>query len=185
VPSPNITPTAHLDLEQLVTIILPQINNAVRWSLLRYKGCIRQDELDDLSQQIILMLIEDNYRRLNSFNGQSSFRTWLQQVANNHIFKYFNSREQVDSIDEVDQGSLRYLPLLDQGIVTAERRSLLLSALRKLSQEERMLYQLCFIYELDPKEIAVIFRTEVKIIYKRKQTLFLKLLRLVANFQSN
>jgi hypothetical protein len=80
---------------------------------------------------------------------------------------------------------LIYFPLLDQGIVTAERRTLLFSILSKLSQEERLLYQLCFIFELDAEEIAAIFETEVKIIYKRKQMLFLKLTRLVRKSQSH
>jgi RNA polymerase sigma factor (sigma-70 family) len=181
----NLDPTAPIDLEQLVAILLPQINDSVRWSLVRYKGCTRQDELDDLSQQIILLLIEDNCRRYRSFNGRSSFKTWLQNVINNHIYNYLNSRKQIESLDEIDEGSLTYSPLLDQGIVTAERRKLISSALDSLSLQERLLYQLCYIFELDMKEIAVIFKTDAKIIYKRKQTLFLKLERRVRNSQSH
>jgi RNA polymerase sigma factor (sigma-70 family) len=183
VPLPNLNPTAPIDLEQLVAIVLPSIDDAIRWAYLRYQGRICQNELDDLSQQIILSLLEDNCRRFRSFNGRSSFKTWLQTVVDHHIYNYFNSRKQIESLDEVDEGSLTYSPLLDQGIVTAQRRKLLFSALRNLNQEERLLYQLWFLSELDAKEIAAIFRTEVKIIYKRKQTLFLKLTRLVRNFQ--
>jgi RNA polymerase sigma factor (sigma-70 family) len=184
VPSSNQDSTAPIDLEEILITLLPKINDAVRWLHLRYKDRIRQDELDDLSQQIILLLIEDNCRRLRSFNGQSSFRTWLQEVVTNHICHYLKSRKQNESLDEVDQAFLAYSPLLDQAIVTAERRKLLLIALRKLTQEEQRLYQLWFLSELDAKEIADIFGTEVKIIYKRKQTLFLKLTRLLRNFQS-
>ncbi len=184
-PSPNLNPTAPIDLEQIVTILLPKINEAVGWSYARYKDRIRQDELDDLSQQIFLMLIEDNCRALHSFNGQSSLKTWLQAVINNHIYKYLHNRKQIEGLDEVEEGSLIYSLLLDQGIVTAERRKLLRRALRKLSQKERLLYQLWFISELDPREIAAILKTEVKIIYKRKQTLVIKLTRLVRDFQGH
>ncbi len=184
-PSPIFNTTAPIDLEQLVTILLPQINDAVRWSYPRYKDRIRQDELDDLSQQIILILIEDNCRWLHSFNGQSSFKTWLQEVVSHHIYKYIYNRKQIERLDKVEEKSLIYSPLLDQGIVTAERRKLVSSALNNLGQAERLLYQLWFISELDAKEIALIFRTEVKTIYKRKQTLSLKLTRLVRNSQSH
>jgi RNA polymerase sigma factor (sigma-70 family) len=178
VSSPHINSTAPIDLEQLIAILLPDINDVVRWTYLRYQGRICQDELDDLSQQIILMLIEDNCRRFRSFRGQSSFKTWLQAVATHHIYNYFYRRKQIEPIDEVDQGSLIYSPLQDQGD-TAEKQKLLFSALSKLSGQERLLYQLWVISELDVKEIAAVFSTEVKIIYKRKQTLVLKLRRLV------
>jgi RNA polymerase sigma factor (sigma-70 family) len=181
----NLNPTAPTDLEQLVAILLPDVNDAVHWAYLRYHGCICQDELDDLSQQIVLALIEDNCRRFRSFNGQVSFKTWLQAVVNHHIYKYFYRRKQTDAIDEVDQESLIYAPLQDQYTYIAEKRKLLSNALSKLSLQERLLYQLWFVYELDAKEIATIFRTEVKIIYKRKQTLVLKLTRRVRNFQSH
>jgi RNA polymerase sigma factor (sigma-70 family) len=185
VPLPNLNPAVPIDLEQLVTILLPTINKAIHWSLLRYKGCIRKDELDDLSQEIILMLIEDNCRRLRSFNGQSSFETWLQEVVNHHIYKCFYNRKQIESLDEVDQSLLTYPPPLDQEIANIEKRNLLFIALNNFSQEERLLYRLWFLSELDAKEIATIFRTEVRIIYKRKQTLILKLTRLLRNSQSN
>jgi RNA polymerase sigma factor (sigma-70 family) len=171
-PSPNLNTTAPNDLEQLVTTLLPKINDAVSWSFSIYKDRIRRDELDDFSQQIFLLLIDNNCRWLRSFNDHSSFKTWLQAVVNHYIYKYSNRRKEIESLDELDEGSLTYSPMLDQVIVTTERRKLLSRALSKLCQEERLLYQLWFIAELDPKEIAAIFGTEVKIIYKRKQTLF-------------
>jgi RNA polymerase sigma factor (sigma-70 family) len=181
---PNLNPTAPIALERIVEILLPNINDAIRRAYLRYQNRISRDELDDLSQQIILTLIENNCRRFCSFNGQFSLKTWLQAVVNHHIYKYCYRRKQTTILDEVDQGSLTYSPLLDQGIDAAERRKLLSRALGKLSRQERLLYQLWFISELDAKEIAATFRTEVKIIYKRKQTLVLKLKRLVRNFQN-
>jgi RNA polymerase sigma factor (sigma-70 family) len=181
---PNLHRIVPIDLEKLVVILLPSINDAVRWAYLRYQGRICQDELDDLSQQIILTLIEDHCRRLRSFNGQSSFKTWLQAVVDHHIYNYVYRRKQTETLDEIDQESLTCSPLQDQGIDTAEKRKLLFNALSKLSGQERLLFQLWFISELDAKEIAATFRTEVNIIYKRKQTLVSKLRRLVQSFQS-
>jgi RNA polymerase sigma-70 factor, ECF subfamily len=183
VSSPTLNPHAPIDLGQLVAILLPHINDAVRWAYLRYQDRIREDELDDLSQQIIILLIEDNCRRFRSFNGQSSFKTWLQAVVNHHIYNYFTRWKQIESLNEVDQSLLSYSPLLDQGIATAERRKLLSSALDSLSQQERLLYRLSYIFELDSREIAVIFQTDASRIYKRKQRLLLKLERRVRSLQ--
>jgi len=84
----------------------------------------------------------------------------------------------------VDQVALIYLPPQDRDIYSAEKRKLLFRALGMLSEQERLLYRLWFVYELDPINIAAFLGTEVRVIYKRKQTLVLKLKRLVQTFQS-
>jgi len=166
-------------LEQL----LADVYEAVRWACIRYRGRIRWDELDDFSQQIIFNLIEDDCRRLRLFNYDFSFKTWLQAVATHHIYKSLCRRKQAESSDDVDQRELIYLPPQDREIYATEKRELLFRALCKLSEQERLLYQLWFVSELAPIKIAGIFGTEVGIIYKRKQTLVLKLTRLVQTIQ--
>jgi RNA polymerase sigma factor (sigma-70 family) len=169
-----------MNLEQL----LRDVYEAVQWACLRYRGRVRRDELDDLSQQIILELIEDNCRRLHSFKGHSLPKTWLQRVVDNHIYSCLCRRRQGENHIEVDQGALVYSPRQDRDIYAAEKRNLLSRALGRLSEQERLLYNLWFVSELAPIKIAAVFGTEVRIIYKRKQTLVLKLTRLVQSFQS-
>jgi RNA polymerase sigma factor (sigma-70 family) len=176
---PNLNPTAPIDLERLGA----DVYEAVRWTCLQYRGRIRQDELDDFSQQIILKLMEDNCRRLRLFNYNFSLKTWLQAVVDHHVYKYLCRRKQSESLDEVDHRALIYSPPQDRDIYSAEQRKLLFRALGKLSEQDRLLYQLWFVSELAPIKIADIFGTEVRIIYKRKQTLVLKLTRLVQNIQ--
>jgi len=177
---PNLNPTAPVDLEQL----LRDVYEAVQWAYLQYQGRIRLDELDDFSQQIILKLFEDDCRRLHSFKRHSLPKTWLQRVVDNHIYTCLCRRRQGENPDEVDQGALVYSPRQDRDIYDAEQRNLLSRALGRLSEQERLLYNLWFVSELAPIKIAAVFGTEVGIIYKRKQTLVLKLTRLVQSFQS-
>jgi RNA polymerase sigma factor (sigma-70 family) len=180
VSSPDHNSTAPVDLERLAA----DVREAVRWSYPQYLGRVHQGELNDFSQQIIVKLIKDDCRRLHSFKRHSSSTTWLQRVVNNHIYRCLCRRRQVESLDEIDQEALIYAPPHDQEIYAAEKRRLLLRALGRLSEQERLLYHLWFVSELAPIEIAAIFRTEVRVIYKRKQTLVLKLTRLVRAFQS-
>ncbi len=177
---PDSNPTAPIDLEQL----LPDVYEAVQWAYLRYRGCIRRDELDDFSQQIILELIEDNCRRLHSFKRNSSSKTWLQRVVDNHIYSCLYRRRRAESPDEIDNVALTRSPPQDRNIYAAEQRKLLSRALGRLSEQERLLYNLWFVSELAPIKIAAVFGAEVRIVYKRKQTLVLKLTRLVQSFQS-
>jgi len=172
---PNLNPTAPIDLEHLEA----NVCEAVQRACLRYLGRIRQDELDDFSQQIILKLIEDDCRRLRLFNYNFSFKTWLQAVVNHHVYKYLCWRKQAESLDEIDQVELIYAPPQDQDVYATEKRKMLSRALGELSEQERVFYQLWFVFELPPSDIATYFGTEVKVIYKRKQTLVLKLARLV------
>ena len=177
---PDFNPTAPIDLEQL----LPDVNEAVRWACLRYRGHIRRDEIDDFSQQIILKLFEDDCRRLHSFKRHSLPKTWLQRVVDNHIYTCLCRRRQAESPNEVDQGAMTYSPTQDLDIYAAEQRTLLSLALGRLSEEERLLYNLWFVSEVAPIKIAAAFGTEVRIVYKRKQTLVLKLTRLVQSLQN-
>ncbi len=177
---PNLNPTAPVDLVQL----LPDVYEAVQWACLRYRGRIRRDELDDFSQQIILKLLEDDCRRLHSFKGHSLPKTWLQRVVDNHIYNYIYQRRQGENHDEVDPVALIYSPPQDGDIYDAEQRELLSRALGKLSDQERLLYQLCFVFEQDARKVATVFKINVKNVYKRKEMLVLELTRLVQTFQS-
>jgi RNA polymerase sigma factor (sigma-70 family) len=172
---PDLNPTAPIDLEQL----LPNAYEALQWANLRYRGRIRRDELDDFSQQIILKLIEDNCRRLRLFDYNFTFKTWLQAVVDHHVYKYLYWQKQAESLDKVDQAALIYAPPQDQDIYATEKRKMLSRALGELSEQERVFYQLWFVFELSPSDIAIYFGTEVKVVYKRKQTLVLKPTKLV------
>jgi RNA polymerase sigma factor (sigma-70 family) len=176
---PNFNPTAPIDLEQLVA----DVHEAVLWACLRYRGRIYQDELEDFSQQIILKLIEDNCRRLHSFKRRSSSKTWLQRVVENHIYSCLYRRKQAASLDVVDQGSLVYSPPQNRDIYATEQRRLLSRAIGRLNEQERLLYQLCFVFEQDARKVATVFKINVKNVYKRKESLVLKLTRLVQSFQ--
>lgn len=176
---PDFIPTVPVDLEQL----LRDVYEAVQWACLRYRGRVRRDELDDFSQQIILKLIEDDCRRLHSLKGHSLPKTWLQRVVDNHIYSCLSRRRQGENHDGVDRGALVYSPRQDRDIYAAEQRNLLSRALGRLSEQERLLYNLWFVSELAPIKIAALCGIEAKIVYKRKQTLVLKLTRLVQTFQ--
>ena len=177
---PDLNPTAHIDLEHLVA----DVYEAVQWACLRYWESIRQDELDDFSQQIILKLIEDDCRRLQLFNYNFSFKTLLQTVVNHHAYKFLCRRKQVWSLNEVDRGEFVYPPPQDRDIYAAEQLKLLFRAFGRLSEQEWLLNQLCFVSEQDAREIATVFKIKVKNVYKRKETLVLKLTRLIQIFQS-
>jgi len=169
-----------MDIEQL----LPDVYEAVQWAYLRYWGRIRRDELDDLSQQIILKLIEDDCRRLHSFKSLSSSKTWLQAVVDDHLYKCLRRQRRAESLDEVNQGALVCSPPQDRDIYVTEQRRLLFRALGRLSEQERLLYQLFFVFEQDAREVAAVFKINVKNAYKWRQKLVLKLTMLVQTVQS-
>jgi RNA polymerase sigma factor (sigma-70 family) len=169
--------------EQFTEMLLPNISAALRCAYVKYRHPIRRDELDDLTQQIYLLLIEDNNRRLDSFKHQASFETWLQTVVNRHFSNYLQRRKGTEALDKSASELLSYPPSQDDEVDTFEKHELLLKALDRLSEQELFLYRLYFIYELKASKIAVICEIEVKEVYKRKQTLVLKLSRLVRDLQ--
>lgn len=171
------------NLELFAETLLSSVANALRRAYGRYRNPICVEEFDDLSQEIVLRLIEDDCRRLKSFKGQASFETWLQIVVNHHISNCLRRWKPSEPLDGIDPDSLAYLPSQDEEIAAAEEQKLLLKAFCKLNVQELLLYQLWFFYELPPSKIAARVRTEVRVVYRSKQTLVSKLGRLVRDIR--
>ena len=53
----------------------PAVRRAVHTALLRRRGRVQPDDVDNLSQQILLDLLKDNARKLGSFQGRSRLAT--------------------------------------------------------------------------------------------------------------
>ena len=56
----------------------------------RRRGCSPQDA-EDATQEILVKVLT----RLSSFEGRSSFRTWLYRVAFNHLLNMKRGREEL------------------------------------------------------------------------------------------
>ncbi|MFY9558175.1 MAG: hypothetical protein WAV47_25975, partial [Blastocatellia bacterium] len=98
-------------IESPIETLLRDIPAIVRLSYSLRDSHPSKDLVEDLSQEILLLLIEDDYRRLRSFDAQrSSFRTWLSAVVMHHVSRHVSKEKYWKPMDEVAPEKLIYLP---------------------------------------------------------------------------
>jgi RNA polymerase sigma factor (sigma-70 family) len=120
-----------------------------------YKFVGRQDEAEDLAQDIFLKL----FKSLKTFDRRANFSTWLISVSRNLCIDHYRSmrREHDVVTHDVDVVSLARPSALDSPQVALERRdrvALLRAALDTLAPSLRTAVMLRDIQELSYQEIA-------------------------------
>src|SRR5262245_21973922 len=53
-----------------------------------YGNPANYDEIEDITHNILVLLIENDYHRLRSFDGRSKFETWLYIFIRNYVGQY-------------------------------------------------------------------------------------------------
>lgn len=165
--------------ERLLEAILPDIHDAVNSACHHYS--VSQSEIDDFYHQVILLLMEDDYRRLRSFARRSSLKTWLTAVAMNRVSDHIRRGKQAISRDEVPSGAFVCAPTQMNRLIALERRSALREAVRKLTARERQLFELLCRDDLTYADLAEHMGIKVASVRRNKHALIKKLKELVGS----
>src|ERR1044071_642194 len=120
-----------------------------------YKFVGRQDEAEDLTQDIFLKL----FKSLKTFDRRANFSTWLISVSRNLCIDHYRStRREHDLVShDIDTSTVPYPSTIESPQMMLERRdrvSLLRAALDKLAPSLRTAVILRDIQELTYQEIA-------------------------------
>jgi RNA polymerase sigma factor (sigma-70 family) len=167
------------DLKQLVAALPQAVPVAVRGACLRHHYPAGRDELADLCQQLTLLLIEQDCRRLCLFDRQqASFLTWLQAVAMNYVGSHLQRQQRPESLEALDPEALICPPTQEEEVMAEERRQWLRAASGKLTSHERQFLMLCCEFELSAAAIAGLMKIKVESVHRRKHALIEKLRRL-------
>jgi RNA polymerase sigma factor (sigma-70 family) len=163
----------------LLDTLLPHINVTVRWACRCYHRFPDQGVIDDLTQEITLSLIQNDYHALRSFEYRSAEKTWLQRVVLRRVGRHFKSQHPADSLEELPVDSLPSRPPSQEVMVLfKEREKQLETACGKLTKRERRLWD--FLRSgLSDKEIAERMSTTSNAIHQSKYKLIKKIQRLI------
>jgi len=112
----------------------------------------------DLTQKVFVNV----FLKAEQFNGASSFKTWLYQIAINQCKNHFrgNDRQRLDDVE------LESLPLIEDDdfvsqLETAEQQRILRRAVDRLPSKQRMTVRLRLYQECTFVEIAEIMAASV------------------------
>lgn len=162
------------DLQQLIESILPEIRNSVQLACLIYKHSASEDEIDDLYQGVVLLLIEDDYRRLRSFSCRSSLKTWLRKVVMHYVLRHLQRRRVEASLEEIPPSSAIYQTDEDDAIWREQLLQLVQAAISQLSEREQQMFELCLRDDLKVPDIAELMGIKSYSAYARKSALIRK-----------
>jgi RNA polymerase sigma factor (sigma-70 family) len=110
---------------------------------------------EGLVQRIIVLLIDDeDYRRLRTFDGRSSPETWLDRVVRNYIGHHLRKLEMEVSLDALPEDSFVAPPDQEEIMLFHEWLKILAEAVSALTKRERNLYQLVYEDGLTTADIA-------------------------------
>ena len=162
--------------------IMPEIRDAVRMAFSIQRQWPSRDETDELSQQILLLLIDSDQRRLRSFRRKSSLRTWLRVVVSHHVNRYLRAKRRETGLEEIPLPSLISQPTQESLTVSKERTRAVREAVEKLSDRERELLELLCRDDLRGADIAKLMGMKYDSVRRRKHALIKKLQTLL-NFK--
>jgi RNA polymerase sigma factor (sigma-70 family) len=100
-----------------------------------------QIELYDFVQEIIVLLLEDDWRVLRSFGHRSKPQTWLYTIARRHILHRLQERSKMESLDDILQDSTIFIfqPDQEKKLLAKEKEAILLVGFSKLTKHDRKL----------------------------------------------
>jgi len=175
----NVTWEEDIPPNTLLDSLLPQISVTVRWACRCYHRFPDQGVIDDLTQEITLLLIQNDYHALRSFEYRSTEKTWLLNVVLHRVGRYFKSQYPTESLEELPPGSLpSQPPSQDVLVLFKEREKLLKTVCGKLTKRERRLWD--FLRSgLSEKDIAEQMSTTSNAIHQSKYKLIKKIQRLI------
>jgi RNA polymerase sigma-70 factor, ECF subfamily len=148
-----------------------------------------EDEALDLSQEAWVK----GWQRLNQFQGDAKFGTWMTRIVINLCLDQLRKRkrQQTESIEEMDEesgGVERQMPVVvtnpTEGLERGELRKRIDQALGQLSEEHRTVLVLHEFEEMEYKEIARTMDCSIGTVMSRLFYARRKMAALLANLRT-
>ena len=163
--------------EYSIEALLPQIRDAVHTACHRHPGT--QCEVEDFKQQVVLLLMEDDYRRLRSFSMRSSIKTWLTAVALNQVSNYMRRQKRAISLAKSAAEGFVCQPTQEKVLLYEDRRRRLREVVSQLTAREQELFELLCQDGLACADVAMRMGIKADSVRRRKHALIKKLQELL------
>jgi RNA polymerase sigma-70 factor (ECF subfamily) len=119
------------------------------WRVLRSLG-VREDDLEDVSQEAFLVV----HRRLHTFEGRASLRTWICGIALRVAANYRGKAHRKKELVTAEPPERNAPPTQESELERRRAAALLDTLLASLSAEARQVFVLFEIEQLSMREVA-------------------------------
>ncbi|TAJ13654.1 RNA polymerase sigma factor [Marinilabiliaceae bacterium JC017] len=144
----------------LVNIYQKQVVNTC-YSFVNHK-----EDAEDVAQEVFVEV----YRSINKFREESSFSTWLYRLSVNKSLDFIRARNRQKrgsgllsfwSGGELERLNVVSLDQPGEVLESEERRTILLAAINKLPERQKVAITLSKLEELSQEEVAEVMQTSV------------------------
>ena len=115
----------------------------------------KEEDAQDLVQEVFLALYKNNFQKLRTFLGKSSLKTWISTVASRQCLDFIDQKARYNKIKS-RLAELAPEELVGKKQPDPELKEKVRNALAKLNERDRALLSLFYFEEMPYKEIAEI-----------------------------
>ena len=137
----------------------------------------QETDLEDLRQDICVLLIKRNYRRLRSFAYRSTPTTWLFRVTFRHVGRHLRKQGKIASVrlEDVPPDLWAYRPAQEEKLLFEVRLKAVQTAIIRMTKRKQKLFALLCQDGLRLADIAEQMGTKPNTVRKDKHTLIQEL----------
>lgn len=160
----------------------PHLRFTVLQTLQRYNARRSDAQVEDLVAKIQLRIAEDDFRRLRSYSGRSTLKTWLRTLAVNTTIDFLRKKREILTIDDEELGSPEPIDHASPEDAAMHRQLLeqLARLTHQLNDDDRLFLTLHFVEQRSFAEIAERMNKSPASLYARKHRLTERLRGLAA-----
>jgi RNA polymerase sigma factor (sigma-70 family) len=163
------------------------IYHTIRQVLNTYRIELRTQQKNDIHNNLLLFLIEDDYKKLRQYDGRNkcSVSSWLRVVTSNFVLNAVKKQKSqvplnstTDRALEIEDLSVCREQRPEEGLLGKEHKELIDELTSELNANDMLFVDLLYRKELTPESIAEILSTSINNVYSKKVRIKKKLIKI-------
>ena len=115
----------------------------VRSALRQHNRTILPEDVEDLSELISFLLLDDDYRRLKTYDpAKAKLRTWLRKIVRHEVSHFLQKRPPAEPIEDLAETQVSVTATQEEELLTKEERTLLDEAITQLTPHDQRIARL-------------------------------------------
>lgn len=166
------------EIEQLFLDIVPQIPIAVRQACQSLNHHPNKMEFEGFVSRIVMLLLDNDFHALRSFDNRSEPQTWLFTIAKRLILRRLKEQKRELPLEDLPPDSFITQPVQEEKLIWEEEEKLMQAAVSKLTKRERKLLGL-ILQGAKTEEIAKEMGIKRESVYAKKSAVMRKLQKII------
>jgi RNA polymerase sigma-70 factor, ECF subfamily len=145
-----------------------------------------EEDMGDTIGQAFLNMVKDDYRKLRLYDSEKGYKlsSWIGLISTNSAYDFLRKlKAKTVSLDDTEKympEPISNLPSPVENLEQKEQISLLLEAIKQLSNNEKRFVDLCYKHQLTHEEISQQMGLSLNTVYSKKNKIKTKLSNIIS-----